>query len=278
MTKILFIENTDKSHNEVVESVIQKYNKIIKESNCKLFLKVKTNNSFIDYIKKKYPYITFGKPNIYHYYIQITLYPKHYNSIKNKNKNKNKNFYISHRVNSKIYKNAKNIFYLTPLSKYNVFYADILPFSNEIKKTNIPIYVIQGNITSDRRNYNLLIKILSNKYNYDFKIKFIGRGSLPEKLKKYKKKIILKNNLNFQNYHKEFLDCYCILPLITKKTHPQYYSIKLTSTINYARGYKLKCLIDKNLQDIYKLKNVEIFNNENNIINAFKKTLEDFYK
>ena len=80
------------------------------------------------------------------------------------------------------------------------------------------------------------------------------------------------------NYHKEFLDGYCILPLITKKTHPHYYTTKLTSTINYTSAYKLKCLIDKDLQNIYKLQDVEIFNDISDIVNAFKKTLVDFYK
>ena len=96
-------------------------------------------------------------------------------------------------------------------------------------------------------------------------------------LKKYGDKIIVRNNLNFIDYHKEFLDAYCILPLITKNSHPFYYNIKLTSTINYARGYKLKCLIDKDLQEIYNLEDVEIFNDINDIANGFLNTLEQFY-
>jgi hypothetical protein len=100
---------------------------------------------------------------------------------------------------------------------------------------------------------------------------------LPHELIKYKNRLILKNNLNFVDYHREFLDAYCILPLVTKKSHNHYYTTKLTSTINYAQGYNLKCLIDKDLQDIYNLKNVEIFNDIKGISNAFAKTLESFY-
>lgn len=105
----------------------------------------------------------------------------------------------------------------------------------------------------------------------------LGRGSLPEKLQKYKDRIIVKSNLSFTNYHKEFTKCYCILPLITKNTHPHYYKNKLTSTINYTKAYNLLCLIDKDLQDIYKLNNVELFNNENDICEVFEKTLLSFY-
>jgi len=76
----------------------------------------------------------------------------------------------------------------------------------------------------------------------------------------HKSQIILKNNLNFKDYHKEFLDAYCIIPLISKKKNPRYYKNKLTSSINYARAYKIKCLIDRDLQDIYNLNDVEIYN------------------
>ena len=144
---------------------------------------------------------------------------------------------------------------------------------------NIPIYVIQGNFTSLRRNYKLLWNILKMKYDPKkvFKIKFLGRGTLPQKCEQHKDKIIVKSSLGFVDYHNEFSDAYCILPLITKKSHPQYYKNKLTSTISYAKAYNLKCIIDKDLQDIYHLNNVEIFNDENYIWRAFKKTLDDFY-
>ena len=133
-------------------------------------------------------------------------------------------------------------------------------------------------MNQNRRNYDLLIKILSGEYEYDFKIKLIGRGRFPKQLQKYRRKIILKSNLDFIPYHKEFLNCYCILPLISKESHPRYYTDKLTSTINYALYYKLKCLIDKDLQDIYNLPDVEIYKDESDMIDAFKKTLKDFYE
>ena len=91
-------------------------------------------------------------------------------------------------------------------------------------------------------------------------------------------KIKFIKDLNFDNYHKEFLDCYCIFTLTLKETNKQYYKTKLTSTINYIRGYKLKAIIDKDLQDIYKLKDVELYTNEENVVDAFKKTLNSFYE
>ena len=50
------------------------------------------------------------------------------------------------------------------------------------------------------------------------------------------------------------------------------------TAIRDVHGDKLKSIIDKDLQKIYKLPDVEIFNDINDITTAFKKTLEDFYK
>ena len=67
----------------------------------------------------------------------------------------------------------------------------------------------------------LIKKILERKYDTDFKIKIVGKGEIPKVLEyllhNYSDKLILKRNLNFQDYHREFLDCYGIIPLISKE-------------------------------------------------------------
>tara|TARA_B110000037_G_scaffold178746_1_gene204615 strand:+ start:1409 stop:2248 length:840 start_codon:yes stop_codon:yes gene_type:complete len=274
--KNLLIENIINCHYEIIETFIVKYKDIFKiNENLNIFINCLNNINYIKYIKTKYKFILFNKlPSKIDYYINCTMNQNNINKIVNNNNY----IYISHRFYDKLL-TYKNIYFLTPLCNINRYiYTDILPYKNQKKNNNIPIYIIQGNITSSRRYYKLLEEILKNKYKYEFKIKIIGRGRIPNNLLKYKNKIILKNNLNFINYHKEFLDGYCILPLITKNTHKQYYTSTLTSSINYARGYNLLCLIDKDLQNIYKLDNVEIFNNINDISEKFNNTLINFYK
>jgi len=95
---------------------------------------------------------------------------------------------------------------------------------------------------------------------------------------KYADKLIYRCNLDFIDFHKEFLDGYAILPLITKKSHPQYYKNQLTSSINYGLAYNLHFIIDVDLQKIYHLENVTIFTDEKDIVNAFRKSLSDFYE
>lgn len=277
MNKILLIKNLYPFHYEIIESVIIKYYEILnidKNLPINIYLDIHKNGSFKNYILNKYPNIIFSNIKNYDYYINCTIYNRDVNKLKKNINDKHK--YISHEITDTLKKNP-NVYFLTPLSKINYIYCDILPYSINKVKSNIPIYIIQGNLNQNRRYLNLLIKILSNNYNYEFKIKLIGKGNLPIQLNNYKNKIILKNNLNFIDFHKEFLTGYCILPLISIKTHPQYYKNKLTSTINYARGYKLKCLIDKNLQDIYNLDDVQVYNNINDICINFKETLEQFY-
>ena len=275
--KSLLLVNTFDFHEEIIESIIVKYRQILNtEENVDIFLYLHhKNHSFEQYITSKYPLVKFSKPKIIDFLIYCTVYDRHYNSLVNDGKHK----YIAHEITERLVMN-NNVFFLTPLSPQNYIKTDVLPF-NESRKihTKIPIYIVQGNFDSRRRNYDLLTKILETQHEHDFLIKIIGRrGRLPDHLNRYKHRLIVKRNLNFQDYHKEFLDCYCILPLTTRKTQPQYYKNKLTSTMNYASGYGLKCLIDKDLQNIYNLDNVEVYEDENDIGVKFKKTLDDFYK
>jgi len=281
----LLIINTYPCHYEIIESVILKYKQILQlnntlDMNYDIYLHIYNNPSFKQYINEKHPKITFitrqelSKIN-FNNYINCTIYDKDYPNLNNSKQSNIK--YISHEITDRL-KTNPNVWFLTPLSKRNYIYADILPYTNQKKSSKTPIYVVQGNLNQGRRCLNLLNKILDSEYEYKFTIKVIGRGNLPKELEKHKSKIVLKANLNFIDFHKEFLDAYCILPLISKKTHTHYYTNKLTSSINYARGYNMKCLIDDELQKIYKLNNAVIYKDIDNIINCFRTTLEQFYK
>lgn len=269
----LHIKNCVCFHYEIIESLIVKYKEIINmDVTMNIYLSIVRNDSFINYIKHKYPTVIFGPPSQTDFEINATIYDRDYGNIIRES---NKYFYVSHEITPRM-NEVSNVYFLTPLAKRHIYF-DILPFHNYKVQTKIPIFVIQGNITRGRRNYSLLLEILKHTYDHDFRIKFIGKGTLPNDLTPFQSKFILKLNLPFQEFHKEFSDAYCIMPLILKESHKHYYTTKLTSTINYTRGYNLKCLIDKDLQNIYNLENVEIFNNKNDIVDAFKKTLYDFY-
>jgi len=275
----ILIENIVNFHYEIIESIINKYDIILeisKNINDIIILNILKNESFSNYILSKYTNIklcTFNDYD-YDYYINSTIYDKDSNEIIKDNRH----FYIAHEITENLIK-YNNIFFLTPLCKTDkYFYADILPFSEQKIKTTIPIFIIQGNLTDKKKNYKLLEKILDyqDKTDLKFYIKVLGQGFLESKYNKYNK-LIIKENLNFQDYHKEFLDAYCIIPLITKISHSQYYNNKLMESINYGKCYNLKFLIDKDLQNIYNLSNVEIFINEKDFLRKFIKCVNDFY-
>ena len=277
----LQIYNKIPGHYEIIESIIVKYYIIIgKKSNIdEIYLNVNDKDkSFLEYIKKKYKDIKIGQINNFDYYIDCTIYVKDLDKIIKFNPKKH--FFISHEVSPKL-NNMENIFYLTPLGK-RFLYADIMPYAvNKRMNQNIPVYAIQGHFGGKhcrRRNMNLLLNILKTNFDKKFIIKFIGMGEIPEDFKPYLNKIKFIQNLNFNDYHKQFVDVYAMLPLTLKKTNIQYYERKLTSSINYIRGYKLSAIIDKDLQDIYKLENVYTYTNEKDIIQAFQKSLDNFYQ
>ena len=273
----ILIENLVNFHYEIIETIINKYDillNIVKKKNDIIILNIIKNDSFISYILSKYKNIKLCTINDsdYDYFINCTIYEKNLNEIIKDNKY----IYIAHEITENL-KKHENVYFLTPLCNTNkFFYADILPYSEQKKINQVPIFIIQGNLTDKRRNYNLLDKILDYQNELKFYIKIIGKGSIDSKYKKYTK-LIIKENLNFQDYHKEFLDAYCIIPLITKQSHSQYYKNKLTSSINYGKAYNLKFLIDKNLQDIYNLSNIEIFIDEKDFLIKFIKCVNDFF-
>ena len=275
----ILIENLVNFHYEIIETIINKYDillNIVKKKNDIIILNIIKNDSFISYILSKYKNIKLCTINDsdYDYFINCTIYEKNLNEIIKDNKY----IYIAHEITENL-KKHENVYFLTPLCNTNkFFYADILPYSEQKKKNKVPIFIIQGNLTDKKRNYKLLDNILNyqDKTNLNYYIKIIGQGSLDSKYKNYKK-LIIKENLEFKDYHNEFLDAYCIIPLITKKSHSLYYKNKLTSSINYGKAYNLKFLIDKDLQDIYNLTNVEIFIDEIDFLKKFIKCVNDFY-
>lgn len=274
---IIYIYNHVNFHYEIIESIILQYPLIIgkKLENPILYLSFHKNKnpSFYNYITKKYPFIKIGIPPSYHYSINCSVYTR----FKRRIKRDKKHFYISHEYNPFLVP-FKNVFFVFPKIKERYISLHYLPFQNEKKMIERPIYIIQGNLNHGfRRNFHLLKLILEQQYSYPFQVKLIGSGQLPKILQPFKNKIILKNNLNFQEFHREFLDGYAILPLISKEKQKHYYTHKLTSSINYAKSYNLKCIMDNDLYNLYPLQNVEVYSSDKNIIHAFRKSLHDFY-
>lgn len=270
----LQINNNVFFHVETIESLICKHEEItkVKCDEITLNLHPTSDHTFVMYILNKYKNVKLGnEPADYH--IHATCYNRDIQQINTMEKN---HFFICHDFNEETKKND-NVFYLTPLAGKNYIKPNILPLSPKIK-TPHPVYVIQGNISGGRRNYNLPIKILENTKDLKYQLKFIGRGSgLPAELLN-DARVVHAANLSFIDFHYCFADVYCVLPALTKQTHPQYYTNKLTSSMSYISGFNLPCIIDAELQSIYNLDNAYVFQKEEDLVSTFIKSHEEFYK
>ena len=306
--KNILITNLYPGHLEVIESIIIIFiNKIICDYkqciiNIELFNYSDINDlskkpdQFINYMENKYDNVKFIKRNIdYDYIIDNNVigsrspavilksnyitnlnnfmsenYPKNNNIIINDSK---KHFYISHRIEKTFFVNTPNVYYLTPLCNNDKYFIpSILPEINK-KYTNKLICAIQGNLWEKSRNFKCLIDLFK-MYN-NFFIKLIGRGNIPECLEKYSDRIIMCNNLEWNDYHKSFEDVYCILPLIDDTFEHNYFKTSLTSSISYIVGYHLKCFYHENLHKIYNLDHCITYNS-NNFIKQFEYIIKSF--
>ena len=95
-------------------------------------------------------------------------------------------------------------------------------------------------------------------------------------MRSYKDRIELCNNLNFIDFHRQFLDVFCLLPLIFEDTQPQYFTSKLTSSINYIKGYKTKSIVPKKLAVLYNICDKYSYNNRVEFRESFLRLLSDF--
>ena len=198
---IIVIDNLDFDyHFEIIESIIQKYDtilKIKKKKEYQLYLENITSIEYIEYINKIYPLIEINqKIDNYDYKIFTTFYFKDLNNYIEQINNPTKYFFICHEVDNNL-KKYNNVFYLTPLCNNNNFY-DILTEDDlyndmiEIKsRINKPI-IYQGHVNFYFDNY----EPLKNK-NYVIN----ERQKIDNTILKYDEKnsIIYKNV--FKNYN-----------------------------------------------------------------------------
>ena len=271
--KVLLVENHERCHCEVIESVIAKSQLIIGEQVDDVYVDV-ISSEYKHYIQVNRPDLRIGRPKDFDFCINCTAYPKDLPEIKSKDPHKY--FFITHRFDTR-FDNLSNVYGFTPRLKRFIWCDDFAFCKSPKIQTEVPIYCIQGTIACGRRDYSLLTDILEATYQYPFLIKMIGKGrELPKSLLRHSK-LIVKRNLNFTDYHREFLDCFGLLPLISREQQPQYYQDRTSSSLHYAKAYDILCLLDSEQQAIHRLSNVMVYNCRDDIVDCFAKSLELFY-
>ena len=271
-------------HYEVLEEIIHQAPRMVKissEEDYDIHLYIVKNHSFEMYIRENFPSVHLhrGFPRHTTHKNRYTIYATILDRFVLQ-KNNPKIFYLLHRYH-KIYSDWENIYglaaYFVPSRRLSVTH---LPFVNAKKKaTTIPVFAVQGNLNHNyRRCWDLLVNILRENWRFDFKVKVIGRGKMPAALMPYKTKIILCNNLNFLDYHREFLDIYCLILPNTPESTPFYFGPKQTSSISYLQSYNIHGLLHEKLFQVAPtLQRVTTFSSNENFLVAFEEVLNSFY-
>ena len=153
----ILIYNNYPAHYEIIESTMLQFSDVSNDNITIMAL----DNIYGKYISDKYNRVTITRQTKYDQIkydkiIHITTYDKDISRINNVDNNKN--IFICHEITDRL-KKCHNTYFLTPLCNIErFFYCPILPYNNISCKKNMPIFIIQGNITNGRRNYNLLKK------------------------------------------------------------------------------------------------------------------------
>ncbi|QEP42039.1 hypothetical protein D5085_02115 [Ectothiorhodospiraceae bacterium BW-2] len=279
----IFINNSKDFHYEVIESIIENlfaiFGKKHYEFKC-IYLNIPVKrDKVVQYFKSRYPNIRFSSFELMYceFYVECTIYNRDIRHISNFRGFKSA--FVAHEVTPELI-SLSNVWFLTPLCGIDRwFYASHLPFNKEKKMAKKPVYIVQGNMTDKRRNFKLLQCLFEN--DYDYEIRLVGRGKLPKELENYATDSRLSThfNLNFTDFHRQFIDAYCIIPLVDPINTPQYYKNKLTSSVSYGLGYGLHFLVEKVFAKKYSmdLSREFVYSNDDEFVSAFNKSLVDFY-
>lgn len=272
-------------HHELIDSVLCKWQELLQPL-CATSLTDVTphfyvhlpcckDKSVFTYLAQTYPSLHSGvirttdEQTERHYTVELTAYPSDFvRAPKQYVVNHPTTLYIVHRLpdhdNASLVK-ATNLVWLTQLAVprgLRVFNADVLPFADTRIATAVPRFIVQGNLCSTRRQYSMLLPLLQDESivkRYPFHIKLVGRGTLPQVLRPYRRRIMCVSNRSYIAFHQEMVSAHAMLPLVHPSTHPQYYRDQLTSSINYARAYNLVCVYDDALHRIYPLPNAQVY-------------------
>ena len=299
--KTLLISNDYPAHYEVIESIICKYKTIINDEVDNIYLNLIKDDSweygltnkysFIEYIKNKYPNVHICKPLKYDYFIECTYRVCHHSMLTLPN-----HYFLSHRNEYSLLK-YNNIFYIKNINSCNNITCDILPYTEQKVGSRLcngvcrdgsreskPVYVLSGDI--DRKDIESVNKILNCNVKYDYVLKILAQKtkSNMDCLDKLKtacnfNKVEVYWGLSFCDFHKHFINAYCLLTMLKPKDEDYFNCNKISSNYSYQQAYDLYSITNEEVINIYNTySNPKIFSyNKSNIETIFSNTLDLYY-
>ena len=319
MSRHILISNNVPFHHDIVISVIEKYDFLLKTNKIendvldvhlsKSDFDIKTDlnlKGLVNYINTEYPNVNilFGEidESIYTHKIYCSLIAE---SAKETDGNMSLSSvvhdrtvaYISHDITDYFLK-FNNIYYLSKFNRpdvpeSNVFIIDRMPKTDKKDKSKIE-FVVLGSFTRARfdntRDFSILEKILSVKYNTDFVVNIVGSWHKegfniwdfinkdlihPSNISKIN--LCLNQDWSMFNFIVSNSDF--ILPLLSKDRQTIYFNEKATSSSFYINSYKIKAFAEEGFDLAYGLNEDRcITYNIDNIIEKFTKCLGEAHE
>lgn len=295
MSRHILISNNVPFHHDIVISVIEKYDFLLKTNKAdtdildvhlsKSNFDIKTDlnlKGLVDYISNTYSHVNvlFGEidESVYTHKIYCSLIAE---SAKETDGNMSLSSvvndetvaYISHDITDYFLK-FKNIYYLSKFNRQdvpdsNVFIIDKMP-KTENKLKSKKEFVILGSFTrakfDNTRDFSILEKILSVEYSTDFVINIIGSWhqegfNLWDFINKDLihpsniEKINLCLNQDWSMFNFIVSNSDFIIPLLSKDKQGIYFNEKATSSSFYINSYNLKSFAEEGFDLAYGLSN-----------------------
>lgn len=185
--------------------------------------------------------------------IYVTMYPADKKFIKEKSQSNT--YFIVHSPRPPL--KAPHVVYLTDQTTEKlVWHPSCMPFPAALPPRagqKNPVFVVQGNVHEKRRNYKSLLPILKANFGRNFTIRIIGRGRLPHYLEKFLgKNLEFIQNAGEMQFFSMISESSGILPLIDSTFKHEYTTGKFSSSILYARSYRMIVVGHESLQQKYK--------------------------
>ncbi len=243
---------------------------------CQIYLLAHTDAmpGFRPYLANKYRGVKWGRASDYAYLIGVTIYPEEYHSVAGLDPQRH--FYISHSYDPT--RTPRNVFYLAGMARKNLLKHAVLPFcARRRHPVWPPVFLVQGDFR--KRDMDALLPLLISKQPHPYRLLLLGHHLTCPALLGWPN-VLLRENLDYVDFHREASRASGILTLVSRKKHPQYYTSKLTSSITYARAYGLRCVIDEALQGIYQLDSAHPYKpgSSDGLMRSFSGALEALHR
>ncbi|MEI0799067.1 hypothetical protein R4Q14_12175, partial [Brachyspira intermedia] len=194
-----------------------------------------------------------------------TIIMEHHIDLINRNLlRKNKKIAIMHNLDCELKEN-----YINPH-----YFGD---FSDKAKNKEITKFIVIGNFSEHRRNYNLLFnsfRMLVKSGIVNFHLTLVGSGNINYDLTYLRPFVTFMGRINYPDLFKEVYSSDFILPMLDyeNKDHDRYIKYGVSGSFQLSYGFNKICIVNSKFSKTYGLDNDNsiIYDKNENLLESLK--------